>query len=105
MADAAPRETNQTPPTGVTTRAQRAQGAGAGNGGDGDGTRNASDELNATLQQQLNVAQVNAAATAAELAELRRAHPQVAPPDNLDISKVLKAARFVKKLDGTVRSA
>ena len=40
MADTAPHEANQTPPTGVTTRAQRAQGAGAGNGGDGDGTRN-----------------------------------------------------------------
>ena len=105
MADTAPHEANQTPPTGVTTRAQRAQGAGAGNGGDGDGTRNAASNERDALQHQLNMAQADAAATAAELAELRRAQTQVAPPDNLDISKVLKAARFVKKLDGTVRSA
>jgi hypothetical protein len=51
------------------------------------------------------MAQANTAAVAAENAKLRQTQSQVAPPDTLDISKVLKAARFVKKLDGTVRSA
>jgi hypothetical protein len=106
MADTAPHETNQTPPTGVTTRAQRAQGAGAGSGGDSDGNRNAtSDERYAALQQQLNAVQADAAAAAAENASLRQAQFQVAPPETPDITKVLKAARFVKKLDGITRSA